>query len=316
MESVTEKTVTSKYFVGNTDKDAVSYKKGESMTFTVGLFADGEPVSCPKLSWSIAGDDGKKSNGTADGSSGEITLTTSCDTAGYVRVTVKACDENGSPIEGVDVFDGGAGAAIDEITVGEKEPADFDAFWAKQFDSLLEAEPKVISSTPVLTAREGFEVYDVRINMGKEEPVSGYVSYPIGAEKGSLKIRAPFMGYGVGSASISCMEGYIVFAVNSHSINNGETDEYYANLKSTSLASYGFRADENSNPETVYFKKMVLRDVQAVRYLMANPLWNGTDVELAGGSQGAFQIRRTLKRLQKVQASSLCPLLPLLSLGM
>ncbi len=289
VKSITETTASAKYFVGNTDKDAVSYKNGETMTFTVGLFADGEAVFCPKFSWSISGDDGKKSNGTADGSSGEITLTASCDTAGYVHVIVKACDEKGSPLEGVDVFEGGAGADIEKIAVGEKEPSDFDAFWAKQFDALLEAEPKVLSSTPVKTAREGFEVYDVRINMGDADPVSGYVAYPAGAEKGSLKIRAAFMGYGVASSGVTCMDGYIVFAVNSHSINNGETDEYYTNLRNTDLASYGFRADENGNPETVYFKKMVLRDVQALRYLMANPLWNGTDVELAGGSQGAFQ---------------------------
>ena len=289
VKSITETTASAKYFVGNTDKDAVSYKSGETMTFTVGLFADGEVVSCPKFSWSISGDDGKKSNGTADGSSGEITLTASCDTAGYVHVIVKACDEKGSPLEGVDVFEGGAGADIEKIAVGEKEPSDFDAFWAKQFDALLEAEPKVLSSTPVKTAREGFEVYDVRINMGGENPVSGYVAYPAGAEKGSLKIRATFMGYGVASSGVTCMDGYIVFAVNSHSINNGETDEYYTNLRNTEFASYGFRADENGNPETVYFKKMVLRDVQALRYLMANPLWNGTDVELTGGSQGAFQ---------------------------
>ena len=289
VKSITETTASAKYFVGNTDKDAVSYKSGETMTFTVGLFADGEAVSCPKFSWSISGDDGKKSSGTADGSSGEITLTASCDTAGYVHVIVKACDEKGSPLEGVDVFEGGAGADIEKIAVGEKEPSDFDAFWAKQFDALLEAEPKVLSSTPVKTAREGFEVYDVRINMGDADPVSGYVAYPAGAEKGSLKIRAAFMGYGVASSRVTCMDGYIVFAVNSHSINNGETDEYYTNLRNTEFASYGFRADENGNPETVYFKKMVLRDVQALRYLMANPLWNGTDVELTGGSQGAFQ---------------------------
>ena len=34
---------------------------------------------------------------------------------------------------------------------------------------------------------------------------------------------------------------------------------------------------------------MLLRDLQAARYIINNPLWNGKDLTISGGSQGAFQ---------------------------
>lgn len=290
VKSITETEAAIKHFIANTDKNPLEYAVGEEITFNIALYADNAIVSCPKFKWSIAGDDGQKSGGFSDGKSGELTLTADCGVAGAVRVTVTACDENGNALEGVDVFDGGALAGFENIQLGSDDPEDFDSFWKKQRNSLNSVKPVLISSEPVLEGiTQGFEVYDVRVSMGDADPVSGYLSYPVGAEPGSLKIRATFMGYGVNSASKTCLDGCITFAVNSHSIVNGETPEFYEKLRAEKFPSYGFIASENSDPETVYFKKMLLRDIQAIRFLMESELWNGEDIELSGGSQGAFQ---------------------------
>ncbi len=288
VKQITEFDAAKKHFVGSTDKDPISYEIGEEMTFKIALYAGEELASCPKFSWSVAGDDGKKDSGIVSGESGEITVKASSDVAGYVRVIVKACDENGQPIEGVDVFEGGAGAGFEQIEQGKPEPEDFDAFWAKQYDKLLDVKPVLVESTEV-GGKEGFKVFDVRVDMGDELPVSGYLTYPENAEPGSLKIRATYMGYGVNTPGITCIDGAITFSVNAHSIVNGETPEFYTELRAKEFPSYGFEKDKNSDPETVYFKEMIMRDVQAVRFLMASELWNGKDIELSGGSQGAFQ---------------------------
>ena len=130
---------------------------------------------------------------------------------------------------------------------------------------------------------------------------------PKNAEKGSLKLRLGFQGYGVSSASVSTLDNTVNFDVCAHSMEQLRPGSYY-DKSSLGLDGYGFSKTENANPETCYFKNMLLRDVQAVRFLRKyfgetgvsstvggvdtsawQGLWNGVDLETSGGSQGGFQ---------------------------
>ncbi|MBQ9113225.1 MAG: acetylxylan esterase, partial [Clostridia bacterium] len=83
--------------------------------------------------------------------------------------------------------------------------------------------------------------------------------------------------------------GYITLRINAHSFENGQPSSYYQNLKNGELRNYGFSASDYADPSEAYFRDMILRNVQAFRYLKTLEEWNGRDAVLRGGSMGGFQ---------------------------
>ena len=89
------------YFIGSCDKDALGYKAGEKMKFSL-----------------------------------RVVIEASIDVPGFVRITATPVDEDGKKAKGFDLFDGGACADFDKIVQITPEPADFDAFWKRQLSYL------------------------------------------------------------------------------------------------------------------------------------------------------------------------------------
>ena len=118
-----------------------------------------------------------------------------------------------------------------------------------------------------------------------DAPVSGYVTFPKDAEPAALPILVGYTGYGVVPRTPTLRNNYIVLSVNAHSIENDRAAAYYTPLARGELISYGFNYKENLDRDKVYFKNMILRDVQAVRYLKTLPEWDGENISLNGGSQ-------------------------------
>jgi len=81
----------------------------------------------------------------------------------------------------------------------------------------------------------------------------------------------------------------MVIGVNSHDVENGLTPEQYSKIKTTYYQDYGFNAEENKNPRTSYWYKMLLRDMQAFFYFKDHELLNKKDYIFVGGSQGGMQ---------------------------
>ena len=295
-KSVTD-TFSSIYFSGKTSKNPLEYAVGETMNFTVNLYGDGEVISAPYFKYIITADDGTDVTGYATGTMGVLNVSASCSVPGYVRLRVYPCDSNKNVISSnVSIFEGGAGCGFSEVTQTKTEPADFDTFWSTQMAALNAVTPTATEKVAVDNhGKTGFDVYDVKIAcVDGSRPVSGYITVPQNAESGSLKLKMEYQGYGVDTAYISAQSGYITFYVNPHGIENGRESAYYSNLASTEIAdgglkSFGFVG--NDTPENVYFKNMILRDCQGLRYLMTEyaDLWNGKDVLITGGSMGAFQ---------------------------
>ncbi len=281
------------YFIGNTDKPPLSYDVNEEMKFTVSLYSGDSPVFAPYFWYEITADDGKTNTGFTENTSETAVINTSCSVPGFVFLKVYPCNENKEIITGqnITIFRGGACAGFADIEKAKDEPSDFDTFWSKQL-SLLDYIPAKASVSRLYENHDfdDYEVYDVSIPcIDDSNPVSGYITIPKNAKDGSLKIRVIYMGYDVTSAIIVPEPGYITFAINPHGIDNGMYPLYYDLLERDELSLFGFYGNEN--PEESYFRNMILRDILGIRYIKqayAN-LWNGKDLEVKGGSMGAFQ---------------------------
>lgn len=294
-----------KYFTGTTNKDAVAYETGEDMWFTINLLASGEKVSCPKFRYTVAADDGRTPTvGYVEGVSGTLTLGVKLGVPGFVHVQVEACDENGEPIKGCDIFDGGAGADIEKIQKLKTEPADFDAFWSAQLKTLDATAPDPIEIREVTSPQAGFTVYAVKIRFSPNNTwgdyAAGYLSVPTGAKLGSLSLCLTLNGAGTFDPSIECAQGRATLCLSPHSLELGQSEAYYNELREGKLKGYGFNETYNAARETVYFREMILRDVQAMRFLKTYfsatgtdarfcGLWDGKNLTLSGGSQGGMQ---------------------------
>ncbi|MEI7533167.1 MAG: acetylxylan esterase [Verrucomicrobiae bacterium] len=281
-------------FMGFTDKNPLTYASGEKMVFTVQLLEDGKPVTGKNLAWTRFGDDGKTNEGRAVSSAIEpLNITTSINQPGFVHVVVVASDIYGKRLMNGDQpmasFDGGACVALDKIK-GLPEPADFDAFWAKQ-KARLAAVPLRADIVPVASENPDVLTFDVKVDCAGKMPVSGYLCRPKNAKPKSLPARLSFRGYGVTGASKPTAAGTksLVMEINAHGILNGQPEEYYQNLKETTLKGYAFHDKENVNPETAYFNGMFLRAMRALEFLKSQPEWDGKTLIVNGGSQGGLQ---------------------------
>lgn len=277
-------------FFGTTDKDPLTYGPGEEMTFTVKLLEDGAPVAGKQLRWTRRGDDGKEEKGEAVSSADQpLVIKTSIDVPGFVWIQVAVLGDDGKPLHGdAHYFNGGAGVRLNEIH-GFPEPADFDAFWARQKKRLAEV-PMKATLTEVDSGNKKVACYDLRID-SVGAPVSGYLCLPKEAKEKSLPAYLEVHGYGVSSAGKSAGRGAngIVLNINAHGIENGREPAYYQNLQNTTLKGYGLPAASNTDPETCYWNGVAMRVMRALEYLKSRPEWDGKTLEVSGGSQGGFQ---------------------------
>lgn len=277
---------------GTADHRNAEYKPGEEMVFTFRVFNNGRP-SGGRLKVIRSGDDGKTKTDIREVKNGKpCVIRTSLDQPGFVMVKAILLDSNGKPARyrtRRDIQYGlGAGVKADTLKQGVPEPANFDAYWAKE-KKKLSAVPLKVLKRQLLKETAVSNIYDVKIACAGNRPVSGYLSIPQKAKTASLPLYIHYDGYSVRSAQIVESSDAINFFVNAHGIENNRNKAYYRKLVRGELRSYGFRKEDNLKPETCYFNNMILRDLRALEYARTLPEWNGKDIRIFGGSQGAFQ---------------------------
>lgn len=312
------------YFQCLTSKGAAEYEVGEEMVFTLTLYADGEQISAPYFKYVIKGDDGSSTSGFADASSGTVELKTKVTKPGAVRIEVSPAGSDKKVISGSNItkFEGGAIAGASEISTTYPEPDNFDEFWEGKLAELDECAPDIYSIEKVSppNANQNYDWYIVKVNcIGKPEMVAtnatytaGVLTVPKNADRGTLSFKLVFQGYGVKKVSGAAYSKTVCFTVNAHSIDQLMEDDYY-NEEKLGLTDYAFSSTENADPNNAYLTYMLLRDVQAVRFLKKyfgeeggeasindvngeaintgawKGLWNGETIETQGSSQGGFQ---------------------------
>lgn len=280
-----------KYFVGTTLKDPLSYAVGEQMVFKIRVkYMDGY-LDIPYIRYTLVSDDGQHAEGyIAKADDGWFYVEASISQSGFVYIQAKACDENKELIEGISVYNGSAGADIRNIFRATKTPADYSAFWSRLKAEVEATEPEILFCEKIESEKHpGFDMYDMRIKAPQSEYVSVSVAYPKGAKNNSLKFAMFFQGYGVRPTEPKPIDGYFTVSVCAHAIPNRKPDAFYADLRDCELKGYGFDAEENKKPETTYWAKMFMRDLQALRYFKDHELLNKKEYYFVGSSQGGMQ---------------------------
>lgn len=280
------------------------YASGEPITFQVRMFEDGE-VAIGKQVRCILYRARKEIRRDDFASEGLVEYSAGLDEPGWFQLTVVGLDADGKTLyHDVDGRSKPAlaysGALVDPLSLeqGLAEPADFDAFWAKEKEKLA-AIPLEAKRTPYAKAPSYAQVEFVEIPVGSGfRPVNAVIKMPAKAQEKSLPILLHVHGAGVhGPANPlwqhplpddSGLEGPVIFMnLNAHGIPNDRPKAYYQDLKKGELNDYPYQ--NSDDPDRYYMKGMILRLARALEYLKSLPEWNGRDVVVNGGSQGGAQ---------------------------
>ena len=290
------------YFFCKTDKGALDYKAGETMQFTLTLREDGKTVAPSGVIKYKIEADGKAGfiTGALPASSPAV-ITAKCDVPGFVRLTAALYDKSGEKVIGCGNFDGGAGADVSYIRPATPLPADFDDYRAKLLDTALSVAPELIEKKELPSSRDGFRLYDIKVASAGNAPVSGYLTVPDGA--GKLRCKVGYKGYGVKYPEPEYEDGTAYLFTNAHGFENGREPGYYEALERGALKDYGMSTAENARPETSYFYNMIIRAVQALRFMKTLAGWDGENLIAYGGSQGGMQ---AMNAASLVSECSLC----------
>ncbi len=301
-------------------------------------------ITAPYFNYTLDFEDGQEAeSGSLDASSGTVVIKTSASSGG-VSLTLKAAnaektaysDEGGDDPENTNFtstkitnFAGGALVDASEHAITTTEPdgtgefADYGTFidfWESQLAALYNVDPTLSYIREVTGYKDGYTTYEFRVNCLPDSVTgnsytSGMICIPNSRPAGTLGIDVRFNGYGVGKGSVSYNANAICVNILAHSIEAYSSDSTYYDQYNTDdsesvLYKYGFeygKAGTNEDPTTSYFNKMLLRDVQAIRFLVQyfgaeggtaygsvdtsywTGLWDGKTFSIRGSSQGGFQ---------------------------
>ena len=287
---------------GETDKArAIDYAPGETMTFTLALqgakpFAEGAYF----IQWRRSGDDGVVEEGK-ESASKPFVYRTKTDKPGFVRLTAYVVDKDGKRYEKKKkrvFFDGGAGVQPEKL-VSHPEPADFDAFWAKQY-ARLDRVPMKPELVELPCGNPKARSYAVQVPCAGLRPVTGYLTVPKAVDAGAkFPCRLETHGYSGDRCQHDApgwaRDNEIVLNINAHgqklaAFGATEADRKMLRWEIRSNGhTYAFDPAQNADPETAYFNGMVLRVKRALQYLKTVKGWDGKTLIASGGSQGGLQ---------------------------
>lgn len=293
--------------IARTDKDPTSYKVGEEMKFYFELTSNGETIPCHEFRYSITADEGFQKTQLAPGEDGKFYFSCKLSKPGYIEVKITARGDK--PTDSGVYYKGNlctlavtACANFDEIGTAYEEPANYDKFWADMLAELEGIDPKDTVVTEYLPGSEygkdGYLVYHIEVPTNKK-PAYGFLTLPDNAAPGSLGIRMNFIGYGIGKAGPNTHPDSISVTVCAHSIPcDIDQSDFDREFNRQNLHNYGLSRSDYNNPSNSYFGRMILRNVQALRFAETFPEWDGKNILATGASQGTFQ---------SVALAALCP---------
>ncbi|MGN0834120.1 MAG: acetylxylan esterase [Kiritimatiellia bacterium] len=287
-------------FTGETNANPMLYACGEEMVFTVRLVdpgaGGGAPVPGYRLVWTRHGDDGLTESGEA-ASDRPLTVRTRIDRPGFVRLTVHAVDAAGRKVRDRQCdreacWDGGAGADVNRIPAWTV-PADLNAFW--------DARVAELRRTPCAAQLTELESRDDKVYLAKfsvpvpgaDAPAQGLVAWPKAAQAGSLPIDVELTGYGFHATAIGEYRaaqdgGRILLSFTRQGEDPRREPAYYENVRTNLCRNFCFRNNDGAVERTDYYR-MLMRNLQALRWAKTLPAWNGRDILAHGGSMGGYQ---------------------------
>ena len=277
------------HLVGITDKDPLTYRPNESMTFTLTPYGNGTTIR-----WKRTGDDGKVQQGEAKADA-PVIVKTSLYRPGFVRLVAELVDASGKTVAR---FDGGAGVDVDKIRPDNPEPDDFDAFWARHKATLAQVPMDGATCREVPSGRDDVKLYEVSIPCAGPRPSTGFLSIP--AKPGKYPARVHFHGYNASwlpaarntPKPTSLSADSIVLDLSAHGYEFNRDEAYYKDLRKACGSNghdYAFDPAQNTDPEQAYFCGMTYRVMRGLEYVKSRPEWDGKTLVVDGGSQGGLQ---------------------------
>ena len=214
---------------------------------------------------------------------GEITVAARLEAPGFLRCRVNYVSAGQSARVLVSVaYDP---HAIQPTTT---EPEDFDDFWAAQKAEL--ARIALDTRLESIASSEVYHLWKISLANIDDTRVYGYLARPT-KTSGSLPALLTLQNHGGGAWSVPpewvtdpASKGFIALAINTHDVENGMDEAYYAGLNQGPLASYTLRGFMDR--DTYYFKAVFMRLVRAIDYLTSQSDWDGKSMILTGRSQG------------------------------
>lgn len=183
---------------------------------------------------------------------------------------------------------------------GYSEPADMMTWWNKQKKELYKMPMNLkLTDLEVPEQYQGkYTCQDVTADCMGPAPMRAYFAKPVGAKRKSLPIVILCRAAGVAGAWCRCQVGECVgnaalgngalsLDLNAHGMENGQSDEYYKDLESTTLKNYWDHGIESR--DTYYFRGMYLRVMRAIQFMTQQPEWDGKRIVILGESQGGGQ---------------------------
>ncbi len=193
--------------------------------------------------------------------------------------------------------------APEQIRPFTEKPKDFEAFWQKAVK-----EARKIALSPEYKAipeasNADFETHLVRLHVGKEKWLQGYLTKPIADS--SRKYPVILCPPGAGSKKISPSdefpkEGYIYLKIEIHDNDQTLDDKSYEAIRHEKCDDYMRRG--MANKDTYYYKDVYVGCVRAIDFLCSLPEWDGRNVFVMGGSQGGALTIITAALNEKVTA--------------
>ena len=181
-----------------------------------------------------------------------------------------------------------AGADLDRLTYLDTLPDDFNEYWADLKDTVDSFKSEVIYKREITKGiPDGVKCYDIRLSTPEGRPVSASLCVP--EAEGKYPIIVWFQGYGIAGSNNSPQKDAITMVINAHGIENDlcRTELVYKYEKE--LNDYGLSEEENSSNMTTYWRGMMMRDLIGLKFLKSLPQWDGENLTVSGGSQGAYQ---------------------------
>jgi cephalosporin-C deacetylase len=265
------------------DHDNWTYKPGEKAKFSILILQNGNPLKNAKIRYEfgpekmepVKKDSTVLANGTFSIDGGTMK------SGGFIRCQVIA------KVDGKD-YRGIGTAGFDPLSIQPtvENPGDFAQFWER-----AKAEAAKIPMDAKMTllpdrCTEKVNVYHVNLqNFRVGSRFYGILCVPKKEGKYPALLQVPGAGVRPYAGDIANAErGIITFQVGIHGIPVTMDPGVYADLNGSTLNGYpNYNMD---NRDRYYYKRVYLGCVRANDFLVSLPQFDGTNLGVAGGSQG------------------------------
>lgn len=259
------------------------YKTGEEVKFTITVLRYGNPVSNSKIKYEIGAEkmDPSKSD-SLNLPEGKLTINGgTLKSPGFLRCTVIATvDEKQYRNLAT------AGFEPEAIKPTEKNPSDFMQFWDQAKAELAKIPLDARMTLLPDRCTENVNVYQVNLqNYHLGTRLYGIVSIPKKEGKYPALLRVPGAGVRPYAGDVATAEkGIITFEIGIHGIPVNMDPAVYTNMGASILSDYpSYNLDDR---DRYFYKRVYLGCIRANDFLVSLPQYDGTNLAVAGGSQG------------------------------